>query len=207
MKKKKIGEVKKMNVFWNEIKKPSYAMTDIKGLLPARGLIRRAHRRSGREEARFLTVQMKEIANAAKEDGYYIVTYFVSNKKCGQAKTTIEKSRGWKKLFKDIETNPNNCRRTYAYDIICLGRISTIDNYIVENFFKRHNQPIVYVGDIFKNNGSLDDTLKKVMKHVEAHYKSTQISKGIYGKQNFPNKTISVYDSKIQKTLVERNKK
>jgi hypothetical protein len=74
----------------------------------------------------------------------------------------------------------NLCRkgsRLVVYDVSRLGRLQQEDKIYWERRLKKQGGiDIIYVKDEFKNDGSISDTLLKVIKHSEAHQYSIKLS-------------------------------
>src|SRR5258708_14371617 len=75
------------------------------------------------------------------------------------------------------EIGGHGVRYLVVYDVSRLGRLQQEDKIYWERRFKKQGGiDVLYVKDEFKNDGSISDTLLKVVKHAEAHQFSLKLS-------------------------------
>ena len=90
---------------------------------------------------------------------------------------SIERDSSFQEMVRLAETRAHGVRYLVVYDVSRFGRLASDEKIYWEQRFKKHGGiQIVYVHGDFKNDGSLSDTLLKVVKHAEAHEYSMKLS-------------------------------
>jgi DNA invertase Pin-like site-specific DNA recombinase len=134
------------------------------------------YRRSTDRQELSLEDQRRECHAFATARGWQIVREFEPSKSWGSG-LTIDQDPSFQEMIRAAERGGHSVRHLVVYDVSRFGRLITEEKIYWEQRFKKHGGiQIVYVHEDFKNDGSLGDTLLKVVKHAEAHEFSRKLS-------------------------------
>jgi DNA invertase Pin-like site-specific DNA recombinase len=134
------------------------------------------YRRSTDKQELSIEDQRREVVAYAAKRGWQIVREFEPRLGFGSG-LTIDRDAAFLEMVRISEQEPHGVRYLVVYDVSRFGRLQTEEKIYWEQRFKKHGGiQIVYVHGDFKNDGSLGDTLLKVVKHAEAHEYSMKLS-------------------------------
>src|ERR1041385_4961808 len=134
------------------------------------------YRRSTDKQELSIDDQRKEIRAYASARGWVIVREFEPAKGFGSG-LTIERDPTFLEMVRLAELGGHGVRYLVVYDVSRFGRLQQEDKIYWDRRFKKQGGiEIVYIKDEFKNDGSIGDTLLKVVKHSEAHQYSLKLS-------------------------------
>ncbi len=134
------------------------------------------YRRSTDHQELSIDDQRRECRAFAERRGWQIVREFVPAKGYASG-LSIERDPTFKEMVVAAETRDHGVEYLIIYDVSRFGRLITEEKIYWEQRFKKHGGiQIAYVHGDIKNDGSLGDTLVKVVKHAEAHEYSMKLS-------------------------------
>lgn len=134
------------------------------------------YRRSTNRQELSIDDQRRECRAYAEARGWQVVREFVPAKGYASG-LTIERDPTFQEMVRLAEAREHGVQRLLVYDVSRFGRLVTDEKIYWEQRFKKHGGiQIVYVHGDIKNDGSLSDTLLKVVKHAEAHEYSMKLS-------------------------------
>ena len=134
------------------------------------------YRRSTDKQELSIEDQRKKAHAFAQVRGWEIVREFVPTKGYTSG-LTIERDPTFREMVSEAEAGRHGVQYLVVYDVSRFGRLITDEKIYWEQRFKKHGGiQIVYIHGDFKNDGSLGDTLLKVVKHAEAHEYSMKLS-------------------------------
>lgn len=134
------------------------------------------YRRSTDRQELSIEDQRKEILVYAQQRNWQIVREFEPSKGFGSG-LTIDRDPAFLGMVRLAELGDHGVRYLLVYDVSRFGRLQQEDKIYWERRLKRDGGiDIIYVKDEFKNDGSISDTLLKVIKHSEAHQFSLKLS-------------------------------
>jgi site-specific DNA recombinase len=134
------------------------------------------YRRSTGKQELSIEDQRHEAHAFALQRAWQIVREFEPIKGWGSG-LTIDQDPTFQEMIRLAETGGHGVRYLIVYDVSRFGRLVTEEKIYWEQRFKKHGGiQIVYIHEDFKNDGSLNDTLLKVIKHAEAHEFSRKLS-------------------------------
>jgi len=134
------------------------------------------YRRSTDKQELSIEDQRKEVRAYAEQRGWQIVREFEPLKGWGSG-LTIDQDPSFREMVRLAESGGHDVRHLAVYDVSRFGRLRPEEKIYWEQRLKKQGGiQIVYVHDDFKNDGSLGDTLLKVVKHSEAHQYSVKLS-------------------------------
>jgi DNA invertase Pin-like site-specific DNA recombinase/DNA-binding transcriptional MerR regulator len=134
------------------------------------------YRRSTDRQELSIDDQRRECRAFAAARGWHIVREFEPRKGFGSG-LTIDRDPAFQEMVALAELGGHGVRHLVVYDVSRFGRLQQEDKIYWERRFKKQGGiDIVYVKDEFKNDGSISDTLLKVVKHSEAHQFSLKLS-------------------------------
>jgi len=134
------------------------------------------YRRSTDRQELSIEDQRRECHALAQTRGWEIVREFVPAKGYASG-LTIERDSTFQEMVRLAEAGGHGVQYLMVYDVSRFGRLITDEKIYWEQRFKKHGGiQIFYVHGDFRNDGSLGDTLLKVVKHAEAHEYSVKLS-------------------------------
>jgi DNA invertase Pin-like site-specific DNA recombinase len=134
------------------------------------------YRRSTDKQELSIDDQRQEIQAYAVLHGWNIVREFEPAKGFASG-LTIDRDPAFQQMVRLAERGDHGVRYLVVYDVSRFGRLQQEDKIYWERRLKRQGGiDVVYVKDEFKNDGSISDTLLKVIKHSEAHQFSLKLS-------------------------------
>ncbi len=134
------------------------------------------YRRSTDRQELSIEDQRRECTNFACARGWVVLREFVPAKGYASG-LSIERDATFQEMVRAAESRTHGVQYLIVYDISRFGRPVTDGKIYWEQRFKKHGGiQIIYVHGDFKNDGSLSDTLLKVVKHAEAHEYSMKLS-------------------------------
>jgi len=134
------------------------------------------YRRSTDRQELSIEDQRRECRSFSQARGWEIVREFVPAKGYASG-LTIERDATFQEMVRLAEVRGHGVQYLIVYDVSRFGRLITDAKIYWEQRFKKHGGiQIVYARGDFKNDGSLGDTLLKVVKHAEAHEYSVKLS-------------------------------
>jgi DNA invertase Pin-like site-specific DNA recombinase len=134
------------------------------------------YRRSTDKQELSIDDQRRECRAYAMARGWTIIREFVPANGFASG-LSIERDSAFQEMIRLAELRSHDVRFLVVYDVSRFGRLVTDEKIYWEQRFKKHGGiQIVYVHGDFKNDGSLSDTLLKVVKHAEAHEYSMKLS-------------------------------
>jgi DNA invertase Pin-like site-specific DNA recombinase len=133
------------------------------------------YRRSTDMQELSIDAQRRECRAFAEGRGWEIVREFVPVKGYSSG-LSIERDSVFREMVNLAECHEHGVEFLIVYDVSRFGRIQPESKIYWEQHFKRNGIQLVYVKDDFKNDGSIGDTLLKVVKHSEAHQYSIKLS-------------------------------
>lgn len=120
--------------------------------------------------------QRRECRAYATARGWTIVREFAPSKGFASG-LSIDRDRTFLEMVDLAEQRTHGVLYLVVYDVSRFGRLQQEDKIYWERRLKRQGGiDVVYVKDEFKNDGSISDTLLKVIKHSEAHQYSVKLS-------------------------------
>ena len=134
------------------------------------------YRRSTDKQELSIEDQRRECRAFATSRGWQISREFTPTNGYASG-LSIERDGSFQEMVRLAETGAHGVRYLVIYDVSRFGRLASDEKIYWEQRFKKHGGiQIVYVHGDFKNDGSLSDTLLKVVKHAEAHEYSMKLS-------------------------------
>ena len=134
------------------------------------------YRRSTDKQELSIDDQRRECRAFAATRGWDIVREFLPINGYASG-LSIERDLVFQEMVRVAESRSHGVRYLVVYDVSRFGRLVTDEKIYWEQRFKKHGGiQIIYVHGDFKNDGSLSDTLLKVVKHAEAHEYSMKLS-------------------------------
>ena len=134
------------------------------------------YRRSTDKQELSIEDQRREVRAYAQQRGWQIVREFEPRLGYGSG-LTIDRDPAFLEMIRVAEQEPHGAQYLLVYDVSRFGRLQTEEKIYWEQRFKKHGGiQIVYIHGDIKNDGSLGDTLLKVVKHAEAHEYSIKLS-------------------------------
>lgn len=134
------------------------------------------YRRSTDKQELSVEDQRKEVRAHALAHGWQIVREFEPRLGYGSG-LTIDRDPVFLEMIRIAEQEPHGVSYLIVYDVSRFGRLQQEDKIYWDRRFKKQGGiQIIYVKDEFKNDGSIGDTLLKVIKHSEAHQFSLKLS-------------------------------
>ena len=134
------------------------------------------YRRSTDKQELSIQDQRTECRAFAAARGWNVVREFEPAKGYGTG-LTIDRDQAFQEMVRLAELGSHGVRYLVVYDVSRFGRLQQEDKIYWERRFKKQGGiDIIYVKDEFKNDGSISDTLLKVIKHSEAHQFSLKLS-------------------------------
>lgn len=134
------------------------------------------YRRSTDRQELSIDDQRRECRAFAAARGWTVVREFVPASGFASG-LTIERDATFQEMVRSAEARTHDVKYLVVYDVSRFGRLATDEKIYWEQRFKKHGGiQLVYVHGDFKNDGSLSDTLLKVVKHAEAHEYSMKLS-------------------------------
>lgn len=134
------------------------------------------YRRSTDKQQLSIEDQRREVVAYARQRGWQIVREFEPAKGYGSG-LTIDRDPAFREMIRVAEGGNHGVRYLVVYDVSRFGRLQQEDKIYWERRLKKQGGiDLVYVKDEFKNDGSIADTLLKVIKHAEAHQFSLKLS-------------------------------
>lgn len=134
------------------------------------------YRRSTDKQELSIEDQRRECRAYAASRGWLIVREFEPVKGYGSG-LTIDRDPAFQEMVRLAEQGDHGIRYLLIYDVSRFGRLQQEDKIYWERRFKKQgNIETIYVKDDFKNDGSIGDTLLKIIKHSEAHQFSIKLS-------------------------------
>jgi DNA invertase Pin-like site-specific DNA recombinase len=134
------------------------------------------YRRSTDKQELSIDDQRRECRAFAAAHGWDIVREFEPANGYASG-LSIERDVTFQEMVRAAESRTHGVRYLVVYDVSRFGRLVTDEKIYWEQVFKKRGGiQIIYVHGDFKNDGSLSDTLLKVVKHAEAHEYSVKLS-------------------------------
>lgn len=134
------------------------------------------YRRSTDRQELSIDDQRNEAHSFAQGRGWVIVREFEPRLGYGSG-LTIDRDSEFLEMVRVAEQRSHGVKYLVVYDVSRFGRLQTEEKIYWEQRFKKDGGiQIVYIHGDFKNDGSLGDTLLKVVKHAEAHEYSMKLS-------------------------------
>jgi DNA invertase Pin-like site-specific DNA recombinase len=134
------------------------------------------YRRSTNRQELSIEDQRRECRAFADARSWQIVREFIPTKGYASG-LSIERDPTFQEMVRLAETGGHSVRWLVIYDVSRFGRLVTEEKIYWEQRFKKHGGiQVAYVHGDIKNDGSLSDTLLKVVKHAEAHEYSVKLS-------------------------------
>lgn len=134
------------------------------------------YRRSTDKQELSIEDQRRECRAFAASRGWQIIREFEPAKGYGSG-LTIDRDPAFQEMVRLAECGNHGVQHLVVYDVSRFGRLQQEDKIYWERRIKKQGGiDIVYVKDEFKNDGSIGDTLLKVVKHSEAHQYSLKLS-------------------------------
>lgn len=133
-------------------------------------------RRSMDKQEASLEQQRAECQRRAIEMGAQIVREFTSH--AGHVSgLDLEQDRGFQEMCRAAEAPNHGIKYLFIYDTARFGRMRARRKIYWEEMLRNCGISIVYVGENFRNDGSLGDELLQYISHAEAHQYSLRLSK------------------------------
>lgn len=134
------------------------------------------YRRSTDKQELSIEDQRREVRAYAHARGWEIVREFEPRLGYGSG-LTIDRDVAFLEMIHLAELGSHGIHYLVVYDVSRFGRLQQEDKIYWERRLKKQGGiDVVYVKDEFKNDGSIADTLLKVVKHSEAHQFSMKLS-------------------------------
>ena len=134
------------------------------------------YRRSTNRQELSIEDQRRDCRAFAEARGWQIIREFIPAKGYASG-LSIERDPTFKEMVRLAEAGHHGVQKLLVYDVSRFGRLVTDEKIYWEQRFKKHGGiQIIYVHGDIKNDGSLSDTLLKVVKHAEAHEYSMKLS-------------------------------
>src|SRR5229473_1433481 len=134
------------------------------------------YRRSTDKQELSIDDQRRECRAFAVARGWEIIREFTPANGYASG-LSIERDSVFQDMVRAAESRSHGVRYLVVYDVSRFGRLITEEKIYWEQRFKKHaGIQIVYIHGDIKNDGSLGDTLLKVVKHAEAHEYSLKLS-------------------------------
>jgi len=134
------------------------------------------YRRSTDKQELSVEDQRRACHDFAASRGWHILREFEPMKGWGSG-LTIDQDPAFQEMIRLAERGDHGASYLIVYDVSRFGRLETQEKiYWEQRFRKQGGIQIVYVREDFKNDGSLGDTLLRVVKHAEAHEYSRKLS-------------------------------
>jgi len=134
------------------------------------------YRRSTDKQELSIEDQRKECRAFAAKQGWQIIREFEPAKGYGSG-LTIDRDPAFLEMIRLAEQELHGATYLVVYDVSRFGRLVTEEKIYWEQRLKKQGRiQVAYVHEDFKNDGSLGDTLLKVVKHSEAHQFSVKLS-------------------------------
>jgi len=134
------------------------------------------YRRSIERQEVSIEDQRRACHQFAKEQGWQIVREFIPEKGYCSG-LTIDTDPQFIEMMRLAETMKGTIQKLIVYDVSRFGRLEPDEKiYWEQHLKKRCGMLVVYVKDIFKNDGSLEDFLHRGLKHSAAHEFSIKLS-------------------------------
>ncbi|MBI5629910.1 MAG: recombinase family protein [Elusimicrobia bacterium] len=133
------------------------------------------YRRSTDKQELSIEDQKKACRDYADQKGWGIVREFIPEKGYASG-LTIERDSRFQEMIRLAQAGGHGISHLLVYDVSRLGRLPAEDKIYWEQALKRAGVWVVYVKDEFKNDGSLGDSVSKLIKHAQAHEYSQKLS-------------------------------
>jgi DNA invertase Pin-like site-specific DNA recombinase len=133
------------------------------------------YRRSTDMQELSIEAQRRDCRAFAEARGWEIVREFSPTKGYASG-LSIERDSVFREMANLAQSSQHGVEFLLVYDVSRFGRIQPESKIYWEQHFKRNGIQLIYIKDEFRYDGSIGDTLLKVVKHSEAHQYSIKLS-------------------------------